>query len=297
MLLETRYNNHQHMMAANQIRSEVFPLAALCLAGTRVRGFNFENRTFIGGASWLSSTTQQGYGYRCDETASGSPVGRFTSPDEPFADQHERDPQSWNMYAYVRNNPLRFVDADGRECGSNGIDDKTHDACFTVTGHASQLGRLLGRVRDFLSGPTGVDLQPVPPTPFNLRVQEMLSGPPGMTLAMIPFVPEGGLANASRLRAQLAFEEAGILTQEGAGLTEAAIARAREIQISGGRLTNPQVVRELTKDGSSIGDWGKFTTESVDLGSGQRSQVHFYKNRVTGAVNLNIDFKVKGTVK
>jgi len=42
--------------------------------------------------------------------------GRFTSPDAPFADQHPEDPQSWNMYAYVRNNPLKNADPDGRDC-------------------------------------------------------------------------------------------------------------------------------------------------------------------------------------
>lgn len=50
--------------------------------------------------------------------------GRFTSPDEPFADQEASDPQSWNLYGYVRNNPLGFADLDGRSCinqkGSNG---------------------------------------------------------------------------------------------------------------------------------------------------------------------------------
>ena len=42
-----------------------------------------------------------------------SAQGRFTSPDKPFADQHPEDPQSWNLYGYVRNNPLRMVDDDG----------------------------------------------------------------------------------------------------------------------------------------------------------------------------------------
>ena len=42
--------------------------------------------------------------------------GRFTSPDAPFADQHIEDPQSWNMYAYVRNNPLKNTDPNGRDC-------------------------------------------------------------------------------------------------------------------------------------------------------------------------------------
>jgi RHS repeat-associated protein len=42
-----------------------------------------------------------------------SSMGRFMSPDEVFADQHPGDPQSWNLYGYGRNNPLKFVDPTG----------------------------------------------------------------------------------------------------------------------------------------------------------------------------------------
>jgi RHS repeat-associated protein len=42
--------------------------------------------------------------------------GRFTSPDEPLIDQHPSDPQSWNLYAYARNNPLANTDPNGRWC-------------------------------------------------------------------------------------------------------------------------------------------------------------------------------------
>ena len=42
-----------------------------------------------------------------------SAQGRFTSPDKPFADQDPLDPQSWNLYSYTRNNPLKYVDRHG----------------------------------------------------------------------------------------------------------------------------------------------------------------------------------------
>jgi RHS repeat-associated protein len=39
------------------------------------------------------------------------PQGRFTSPDPiGIMKQKALDPQQWNAYAYVRNNPLRLVD-------------------------------------------------------------------------------------------------------------------------------------------------------------------------------------------
>jgi RHS repeat-associated protein len=41
--------------------------------------------------------------------------GRFTTVD-PLMDQNRNlvEPQKWNRYAYVRNNPLKYVDPDGR---------------------------------------------------------------------------------------------------------------------------------------------------------------------------------------
>ena len=43
-----------------------------------------------------------------------SGAGQIHESDSPFADQHPEDPQSWNLYGYVRNNPLRDVDPDGQ---------------------------------------------------------------------------------------------------------------------------------------------------------------------------------------
>jgi RHS repeat-associated protein len=42
-----------------------------------------------------------------------SGLGRFTSPDDFLNDTHISNPQSWNLYVYVRNNPLIFIDPTG----------------------------------------------------------------------------------------------------------------------------------------------------------------------------------------
>jgi hypothetical protein len=55
--------------------------------------------------------------------------GRFTSPDNA-ADQGPNDPQSWNLYGYVRNNPMSNMDPDGHDCV---VQTRTGDHSETVT--------------------------------------------------------------------------------------------------------------------------------------------------------------------
>ena len=92
--------------------------------GTAGRGSCFGSGSYpvAGGATNIEFTSKErdaetGLDYFGARYFSGA-QGRFTSPDQPFTDQHPEDPQSWNMYGYVRNNPLRNTDPDGRACSS-----------------------------------------------------------------------------------------------------------------------------------------------------------------------------------
>ena len=62
----------------------------------------------------------------------GSAVERFISPDPANAGADATDPQSWNAYAYVRNNPLALVDPLGLctfDAQGNAVEDE-NGACY-----------------------------------------------------------------------------------------------------------------------------------------------------------------------
>jgi RHS repeat-associated protein len=63
-----------------------------------------------------------------------SSMGRFMSPDPlgPWV-ADASDPQSWNMYAYARNNPLTNIDPSGLDCvyfndAGNGVESVDHNS-------------------------------------------------------------------------------------------------------------------------------------------------------------------------
>jgi RHS repeat-associated protein len=72
--------------------------------------------TAIGGPEFLTVTGLDYFGARYFSGAQG----RFTSPDQPLLDQNPLDPQSWNLYTYARNSPLRYVDPTGQAFCSYG---------------------------------------------------------------------------------------------------------------------------------------------------------------------------------
>jgi len=62
------------------------------------------------------------------------------------------------------------------------------------------------------------------------------------------------------------------------------------------KINNPNVVKELTKDGSTIEQWKKFTTKKETfIGKGKRTEIHFYKNIINGKTYFGEDYKIKIT--
>jgi hypothetical protein len=86
--------------------------------------------------------------------------GRFTSPDIPFADQYEYDPQSWNLYAFVINNPLKYNDPLGLWKMIKTDDGKIiyeAEKGDTLTSLAEVLGTSTKQVVNFFDGNTKVE--------------------------------------------------------------------------------------------------------------------------------------------
>jgi hypothetical protein len=124
------------------------------------------------------------------------------------------------------------------------------------------------------------------------RISSQIESP--ATEASPKATTSSGADNAAtypKLKTSLMAEEASSVFDETGGLKPEFIQSSREI-IPGSDLKNPAVVQELTKDGSNINDWGKFSTPTLRSPSGDY-QVHFYYNRTTGQISRMIDYKIK----
>jgi RHS repeat-associated protein len=140
-------------LASNAFSTGALVSAAIPqLAGNSRQGFGPVDGTMRWASSWVISSNTLGIkgslydgdaGSRSPgkerDTESGndyfgaryyaSSMGRFMSPDHPFVDQHPDDPQSWNLYAYARNNPLINIDPNGLGCLNDlGRADATHES-------------------------------------------------------------------------------------------------------------------------------------------------------------------------
>jgi RHS repeat-associated protein len=68
------------------------------------------------------------FGLRYDSSS----LGRFMSPDSIANDWELANPQTWNRYAYARNNPLAYVDPDGAAVELIGQTDEERKKALAV---------------------------------------------------------------------------------------------------------------------------------------------------------------------
>jgi hypothetical protein len=77
-------------------------------------GLTSKNPASHPGHNVCQSTAALGFSWNvASGTRQSEVTGRFTSPDDG-TDQDPSNPQSWNLYSYVRNNPVTRTDSDGR---------------------------------------------------------------------------------------------------------------------------------------------------------------------------------------
>jgi RHS repeat-associated protein len=79
-------------------------------------------------------------------------IGRFTSVD-PFLDQEKTryEPQQWNRYIYVRNNPYRFIDPDGRDTLATNL--QMNQAADRFAAAVAAVGKALANIVIGLNSP------------------------------------------------------------------------------------------------------------------------------------------------
>src|SRR6266481_8441757 len=92
----------------------------------------------------------------------GSTMGRWLSPDwgeKPMAIPYAQydDPQSLNLYGYVRNNPITGIDADGHCCSdwADALDRKINNA--RDANEVSTLSRVANPIASMFIAPNEVE--------------------------------------------------------------------------------------------------------------------------------------------
>ena len=243
-----------------------------------------------------------------------SAQGRFTSPDAPFVGQDRANPQSWNLYSYGLNNPLRFTDptghdpeeADGAGCGSNLKDcGPTIGALPTTTSVGAQKDRAIGAVKGVLSGV--LDLAEMAGAPrsnvdqikdfFNLYPASQnqkfggdVAGILGMLLPGGQAAEVEGLAEiASSAKAGLNLKKALASEQQ---MGEILSGGGSIIAGTGARVALRDAPRLAAQYGGKAEDWVKVGSSNFKAADGAGFEIHAYRNINTGkTVELKTKFQ------
>jgi RHS repeat-associated protein len=178
-----------------------------------------------------------------------SSMGRFMTPDPGnlSAIFHMNDPQSWNGYAYARNNPLKYTDPSGLDytiCDSDGkncshMDDKTFDSERNKDkGELFQNGSMFHFDNDGNKVMDGTYQWNGPDIP----------GDPAANLAAMGMIGNGGTAFVGAFAKNMAITAAGGAILAPMAELSAAIAQTARLSMLKPLVTNPEleeIVNEL----------------------------------------------------
>jgi RHS repeat-associated protein len=178
-----------------------------------------------------------------------SSMGRFMTPDPGnlSAIFHMNDPQSWNGYAYARNNPLKYTDPSGLDytiCDGDGkncshMDDKTFDSERNKDkGELFQNGSMFHFDKDGNKVMDGTYQWNGPDIP----------GDPAANLAAMGMIGNGGTAFVGAFAKNMAITAAGGAILAPMAELSAAIAQTARLSMLKPLVTNPEleeIVNEL----------------------------------------------------
>ncbi len=126
------------------------------------------NHYKFAGKEWDSESGLDNFGARYN----ASSVGRFMTPDPLSATQvHLINPQRWNMYSYVVNNPLIYVDPDGMDAIAVNFTKEVpgggHEGIISVQADGSAVYARFGPVHEKTPADQGkVDVMPLSSVEF-----------------------------------------------------------------------------------------------------------------------------------
>ena len=224
-----------------------------------------------------------------------SQMGRFMSPDlsNIAGDLDESsNPQSWNAYAYVHNNPLSAVDPNGEDCIY--IDSSNPDNSYAQRGDCTNAGGkddngifVNGTINSFTyNGATGVysySATNYPGDPASIMSGQIAPSPsdPATDLAnAVNALNPGGFINGSALL----MGENGVADGLGklAGLGVEAILAARAAKTAEAAVDVENLSNKIVRQMAERGGWSKQSIVDTIQQAQESGDVHAATNKMTG---------------
>jgi RHS repeat-associated protein len=220
-----------------------------------------------------------------------SSMGRFMSPDwaaqeEPVPYAVLGDPQSLNLYSYVRNNPLSHADPDGHDCPTcqkimNWL-SSSHSSSASASGAAGQSTASSGGLTVTAGAATGSAKASA-----SYGTNNSLSAKVTGSVASVTAKEGGNSTTQVDALTANAGAHAGVGTDPKTGIGASAGAGAGAYVLSGSQ-TESVTIGSVTITGSATGNVGVGANASASIGTGGVSASAGVTPGFGGAVSLGV---------